>query len=554
MRSVAMSKRGFTLIELLAVIVILGIILAIAIPSITGIIDRTTKDAFLGDTRMLLKAIDYKKMENENYDPTTLTIQKISDDLALANNNYSEIEIIVGQGKTYIVLEGLNKWEGLIACGLYTNLVIVSNEAECPIPADRSGANEPKTIDSMIPVRHNGSVWVKADINNIRGTNVWYNYNVKQWANVVLVHADHLDTYLNAPLGTTINSNHILAFWVWVPRYAYRITSGWHSNTTGTIGASFSRGIDDTKGGFIAIVNTGSSNDSNGTWTNHPAFTFGDSELTGLWVGKFTASALEGVATETQSCFAADNVTTKKVVILPNVRTWRCINVNNAFIVSKNMETDPIYGWGTSGNGIDVHLIKNVEWGAAAYLSKSSYGKENEEVWINNNYLHVTGCAGNSASASSFAGCQNEYHTTNGVRASTTGNIYGIYDMAGSGLERTAAYVANGHGNLNTHGSSVINADAKYKDVYQVGATDNQINNYALAINKKGDAVYETSSMHWSSNSWYTDRSSIVYSTWAWFGRGGWNDNGVNAGVFAFDENPGSAHNLYSFRPVLIVR
>ena len=39
------NQKGFTLVELLAVIVILGIIAAIAIPSIGGIIDKSKEDA-----------------------------------------------------------------------------------------------------------------------------------------------------------------------------------------------------------------------------------------------------------------------------------------------------------------------------------------------------------------------------------------------------------------------------------------------------------------------------------------------------------------------------
>ncbi|MDD2490335.1 MAG: prepilin-type N-terminal cleavage/methylation domain-containing protein, partial [Bacilli bacterium] len=52
-----MKKKAFTLVELLAVIVILAIILAIAIPSISGIINNATKEAFLSDAKMVLKAV-----------------------------------------------------------------------------------------------------------------------------------------------------------------------------------------------------------------------------------------------------------------------------------------------------------------------------------------------------------------------------------------------------------------------------------------------------------------------------------------------------------------
>jgi len=48
--------------------------------------------------------------------------------------------------------------------------------------------------------------------------------------------------------------------------------------------------------------------------------------------------------------------------------------------------------------------MKNDEWGAVAYLSKSKYGKQNEEVWINNSSSYITGSAGNSASASGNTG------------------------------------------------------------------------------------------------------------------------------------------------------
>jgi type IV pilus assembly protein PilA len=58
------NKKGFTLIELLAVIVILAIILAIAVPGISGIINNSRRSAFEADVKMIITGIEYQTLQS----------------------------------------------------------------------------------------------------------------------------------------------------------------------------------------------------------------------------------------------------------------------------------------------------------------------------------------------------------------------------------------------------------------------------------------------------------------------------------------------------------
>ena len=90
---------------------------------------------------------------------------------------------------------------------------------------DNSGANFPNLIDGLIPVVYNEttSKWVKADTESSTSTYGWYDYNNKKWANAILVSSTNRSTYQNASPGTEIIESDILAYYVWIPRYKYKV-------------------------------------------------------------------------------------------------------------------------------------------------------------------------------------------------------------------------------------------------------------------------------------------------------------------------------------------
>ena len=358
---------------------------------------------------------------------------------------------------------------------------------------DKSGANAPVLTNGMIPVMYDGANWVKVNSLNNDLQNLWYDYKNKMWANAVMVSSATRESYLNASVGTVINSADILAYFVWIPRYKYKLfnASFAASSIPDTIDIVFEKGT--------AKTGTGS---SNGTYLTHPAFTFGTDELKGIWVGKFETTG-----------------NTSNLTVLPGKVSLKSLNIFTMYSISKDFQSTK-YLSEEGINKVDAHILKNIDWGAVAYLSHSLYGK-NDEIEQNTNASYYTGGGSGTTYLSK-------------VGQSTTGNVTGIYDMSGGAWE----YVVGNYANTTGSSGFVSFQTSKYYDIY--GGT-------SVAYSKRGDALGETAY-------WYLDSYNFVYSSNPWFVRGYNYTATTAAGIFAFSYTSGGAADSYGFRMVLAIK
>ena len=437
--------------------------------------------------------------------------------------------------------------------------------------------NTPDLVDGLIPITYNESTsaWVKADSTNT--DNSWYNYDNKSWANAVLVSSTNRSTYQNADPGTVIAESDILAHYVWIPRFKYKVwninkvigTDSYNARTTG-IDIVFenekaSTGTIDCTYSYAAPSSSaGSSNEtcngSNGDYYTHPAFTFGSDNLRGFWIGKYELSS-ESPGSDNGG--GTSNTLTPR--ILPNVVSWRYNTVSNFNTVVQNMQVSSnIYGLNTSRTNTDSHQITNMEWGAVTYLTNSKYGRctgdSCTEVSVNNCSSYITGIGADSVSAvESSTTCTiatNKYNGDKGVLASTTGNVTGVYDMSGGAWEYVMGNASGASGSFTFASSNsgfvsswYTTSTEKYLTPYAYG--DNNSDQSAYNRARLGDASGETVSS--AGRSWNNDLGYFYYSTnRSWLSRGGTYSNGANAGIFYFNRSYGGMDAAGSSRAVLV--
>ncbi len=284
--------------------------------------------------------------------------------------------------------------------------IIAGNNTQNP-ELRQDTPNAPEPIDGMTPIKFIEPT--ETEMGSVQETdwndNTWYDYSQSKWAN-------------------TISEDG--SMWVWIPRYAYKITYNNPENKSegGTIQVKFLIGTTDqyydSQDGQLKTVKRQTTADEIVDTTTdfyvHPAFTnetninFAnggwDSELTGMYVAKFEAGFPEGnndtTSVKSSVSYTQTNAWVRAVeagtsgdsfqqarnwldgiyasnlpkisypVFQPLTYSMNYISENDAYNICKAMnENGNIYGFTTGSS--DVHLIKSSEWGMISYLSYSQY-------------------------------------------------------------------------------------------------------------------------------------------------------------------------------------
>ena len=463
------------------------------------------------------------------------------------------------------------------------------------------------TLNEAIPDLGNELVAITFDEENGHAlkadlTSEWYDYSKQEWANAVI-----LRTKEDYEVGQQIPEENIESYFVWIPRYEYEIWNGEEEtsaftsvpqeNVLGDIGdATAKEELNQAKTINVTFVTKDKpiqSGNAKGTKLTHPAFTSFDSN--GFWVGKFETGYNQdgdGESDVTPDGWTVggaekDEINSNKIIIKPNVYSWRKISVAKAFYTSYDYR-----------RSLDSHMMKNMEWGAVAYLTNSQYGRCNgecTEVRINNSSNSVTGSSAVSQPICGWTGSNlecnkyegnalgqdttyvNNYNNSKSIISSTTNNYYGVFDMAGGSWEYVMGVMVDQAGNPvsgydNSRNSNFVGTltkdstkwttenqgfqwpDEKYYDAYRYQTVYTQFQG-----GKLGDGTKEFGpfySVKYSNTTrqvsgWNADEAYFSYTDSPWFVRGGSYTYGSSAGIADFFVTYGYANTGSTFRVIL---
>lgn len=346
--------------------------------------------------------------------------------------------------------------------------------------------------DSSLKVRSNleiGDIYIYNDIlSNDEIRNNYSNTINVIYDNLLYGYNDFIprtleEYYLSQDDGFPISYDDISSFYVWIPRFKYKVWNVLGIRDVDSYDA-YHNGIDivfenemESSGVIYCknnicysdplLITQVTGNDNNKYYT-HPAFTVSDKEIRGFWVSKYEVSTLDNNCNgvNLSGCLSNELDVYSKV----NNYVWRNNTLSNFYMSVKNYNSD-------------MSIIKNIDWGALTYLTHSKFG------------LCRTGVC-------KSIGTNKTFISGNEALDSTTYNNYGVFDMSGSASE----FVMGNYGNT--------------KDV-MFGSLVVDVNDYDLYYGNSfilGDATKEISL---GNGSWYNDYSAYIDDTNNWFIRGG---------------------------------
>ncbi len=533
-----MNKKAFTLIELIAVIIILAIAVMIATPIITGLIEEAEMKTEMARIHLVVDAADLYYSESM-FDPVMK--EKVKDGV----NIYDELQMTGDKPETGVAK--LNS-SGEVSVSIFINdRCYIKNFDSVEIYIDQSKkteescippepyvdivlADQPNIVEGLVPVTINddGTIILADDYTE------WYNYEEKIWANAVVLNAN-VEIYP----GDYIPYSAIHQMYVWVPRYEYKFKEN----------ATSADAIDIN---FIGTEITNTNNTQG--YTVHPAFSLRDdngvkTELTGMWVAKYKVS--------TNNFEIKYDLSIKGYYVAANFYEDMVTNGKN---------------YDLNHDAVDMHMIKNTEWGAIAYLSQSKFGICNSDgtctssdgtiLKVENNSSFIIGIASISAAITGYGGTDEnrfvdnlaweegstslhpdkyEWATAGSIKSSTNHNVSGIFDMA-AGKGEYVAGISYDSGNENLGIPFFDTLDEKYVDKYFYGTSSSDMTRYLV-----GDATVETAGYN-------DDDMKMLSGTNYSFIRGGVTPTVISNGIFAYNSvyyNDYGKIMLPSSRPVL---
>ncbi len=104
------QEAGFTLVELLVVIVVIGVLIAIAVTSYLGFSDRASRTAAKSNVRTVVPALTAFYTDNSTYVGATLTTLREKYDLQIDDSAASRYEISDLSDSSYCVQNHVGDW------------------------------------------------------------------------------------------------------------------------------------------------------------------------------------------------------------------------------------------------------------------------------------------------------------------------------------------------------------------------------------------------------------------------------------------------------------